>query len=362
MRVLALVPNAYDTAPAQRFRIEQWERHLNASGIDIFYGAFESAPLSRIAHQPGQWGTKSRLIAEGFVRRMKLFGDLSDFDLAYVCREITPLGPAVFERVLHRRGLPFVFDFDDAIFLPAPRATASYFSLLKYPQKTATSCRLAAHVLAGNSYLADYARQFNPDVSVVPTTIDLDKYRVAPSPPHEEPVIGWTGSHSTFPYLAQLLPVLRQLAARHRFRLRVIGASFQKLEGLESEVLPWRASTEVEDIRGIDIGIMPLPDDPWTRGKCALKALQYMALAIPTVCSPVGVNSEIIQHGENGFLASTNKDWIGRLSELLRSPELRVRLGTAGRETVERRFDGAAQARNVAEILRSVCRSRAVAV
>ena len=188
----------------------------------------------------------------------------------------------------------------------------------------------------------------------MPTTIDTDKYEVLPRKENEVPVIGWSGSFSTVQHLDSLAGALRRLAQKENFRVLVIGTPVYKIDGVDVEALPWRSATEVSDLRQIDIGIMPLPDEPWSRGKCGLKALQYMALCIPTVCSPVGVNSEIIQDSVNGFLAGTEDEWVAKLTQLLNDSKLRARLGAAGRQTVETKYSAAVQAPRVYEILRSV--------
>ena len=247
-----------------------------------------------------------------------------------------------------------IFDFDDAVFVAYVSPSNGYLSYLKFPAKTKTICRLATHVIAGNPYLADYARQTNDNVSIVPTTIDTDKYEVLPRKENELPVIGWSGSFSTVQHLDSLAGALRRLARKENFRLLVIGTPVYKIDGVDVEALPWRSATEVSDLRQIDIGIMPLPDEAWSRGKCGLKALQYMALGIPTVCSPVGVNSEIIQDSVNGFLAGTEDEWVAKLTQLLNDSKLRARLGAAGRETVETKYSAAVQAPRVYEILHSV--------
>src|SRR5205085_9303190 len=158
-------------------------------------------------------------------------------------------------------------------------------------------------------------------------------------------VIGWTGSATTLTYILIMHPIFEDLARTHRFKLRIIGEApaYPKVRGAEVENLQWRASTEPEDLMPLDIGVMPLSDDEWSRGKCGAKALQYMALGIATICSPVGVNRDIVQHGVNGFLASTPDEWLARLRELLDDVELRRRLGSAARKTVEQRFSASSQ-------------------
>ena len=358
MRILALSPSLYDTSPGQRFRMEQWSPLLAEWGIEVDFHSFECAALNSVLYQSGNLRQKMRLVARAFARRRDLLRSVCDYDAVYVFREAALLGPPVFERQIHRRGVPLVFDFDDAVFVPYRSPSNGYLSYLKFPAKTRTICQLASHVMAGNSYLADYARRVNDCVTVVPTTIDTDKYTVESRHPSAFPVIGWSGSYSTVQHLDTLRGALTRLAKEERFRLRVIGTPNYALAGVAVDSLAWQSHREVEDLRAIDIGIMPLPDDPWSRGKCGLKALQYMALGIPTVCSPVGVNTEIITDGENGLIAATEDEWVAKLKQLLRSAEMRRRLGLAGRATVESRYSAATQAPRVRDIFESVVHQR----
>ncbi len=358
MKVLAIVPSIYDTSPGQRYRIEQWEPLLREEGVEITYSPFETKELQQILHQNGNTTQKIRAVVENMKRRLKETKSLAGYDLVYVFREAALLGPPWGERRIARSGIPIVFDFDDAIFVAYRSPSNGYLSYLKFPNKTGEICRLSAHVMAGNEYLADYSRQFNDNV----TTIDTDKYQMLEKRAEPEiPTIGWSGSFSTAQHLDTLRPILQELAREEKFRLRVIGAPNYELPGVETEVIKWRSETETQDLSPIDIGVMPLPDDQWSKGKCGLKALQYMALGIPTICSPVGVNSTIIRDGENGFLADGSREWIEKLKRLLHSAELRKRLGAAGRETVEREYSAKVQAPRVAEVFRSVVRKKALA-
>ncbi|MCA1635173.1 MAG: glycosyltransferase family 4 protein [Acidobacteria bacterium] len=357
MRLLALVPSVYDTNPSQRFRIEQWEPLLRERGIRISYKPFETKELNAVLYKQGQMAEKLRLVLSSLTRRFSEVRAARDYDAVYVLREAALLGPPLFERWIARSGVPFIFDFDDAVFERYVSPSNGYLSYLKFPGKTRSICRHAAHVMAGNEYLADYARRVNDRVTIIPTTIDTGKYTVEPrAQENDVPVIGWSGSYSTAQHLATLRGALRRLALQERFLLRVIGAPGFKIEDVNVEAIPWRAETEVSELRTFDIGVMPLPDDQWSRGKCGLKALQYMALGVPTVCSPVGVNTEIIQDDENGLIASTEDEWVEKLTKLLRSAELRRRLGGAGRATVDARYSAEVQAPRVFEIIESVVR------
>ena len=355
MRVLAIVPGIYDTSPGQRYRIEQWEPLLRERGVEITYEPFECKELHAVVHQPGLLRRKAQLAVRSVIRRFEALKRVTDFDLVYIFREAALLGPPVFERMIHRSGVPVVFDFDDAIFVSYRSPSNGYLSYLKFANKTKTICRLSSHVMVGNPYLADYARQVNQNVTVIPTTIDTEKYPLLDAGKNAgTPVIGWTGSFSTAQHLDTLRHTLQKLAAIESFRLRVIGATDYSIEGVHVDTIRWTSEREVQDLEGIDIGIMPLPDDNWTQGKCGLKALQFMALGIPTVLSPIGVNKEIIQDNENGFQAANESEWIEKLTRLLRSKELRERLGRAGRKTVEERYSAQTQAPRVYEIFKSV--------
>ena len=355
MRVLALMPGLYDTSPGQRYRLEQWEPLLRERGVEITYEPFEDEELHSVVYQCGRMGKKLQLVARGLGRRLSTISKARKYDLVYILREAALLGPAIFERLIYQQRVPFVFDFDDAIFVSYRSPSNGYLSYLKFASKTRTICRLASHVMVGNPYLAEYASQVNDKVTVIPTTIDTEKYQVpAPKQTDGPIVIGWTGSYSTVQHLDTLRGALRKLAETEKFRLRVIGTPSYECAPVATEAMPWRAATELEDLSAIDIGVMPLPDDNWSKGKCGLKALQFMALGIPTVCSPVGVNTDIIQDNENGLLAMSEAEWVDKLTSLLRSAELRRRLGDAGRATVEQKYSAVTQAPRVYEIFRSV--------
>ncbi len=334
--------------------MEQWAPILRRGGIEVEFAPFECQQLHDVIYRPGMIGRKVRLILRGFLRRAADMRRAAEFDAVYLFREAALLGPALFERWLEVKKKPFVFDFDDAIFVRYVSPANGYLSYLKFPGKTGKICRMASHVMAGNDFLATYARRFNTRVTIVPTTIDLEKYTLEERRPLDIPMIGWTGSYSSLQYLRNLYGVLREVYRRVPFHLRVIGSGPPDFADLPVEFVPWRAESEVADLRPIDVGLMPVPDNQWNRGKCACKALQYMALAIPAICSPVGVNAQIIRDGENGFLADKESEWIEKLIQLLRSEELRKKLGTAGRKTVEDRFSAEVTAPTVCDIFKSL--------
>jgi glycosyltransferase involved in cell wall biosynthesis len=219
-------------------------------------------------------------------------------------------------------------------------------SWLKRPGKVPRLIRMSDMVWAGNDYLAEYARRFNNAVHVVPTTVDTDRQRPCSQPDGAKPVcLGWTGSPSTLKHFDLAVPVLRRIRERFadRITFKVIGDAGYRQDELGIRGTAWSAATEVADLCDIDIGLMPLPDDEWAKGKCGLKALQFMAMGLPVVTSPVGVNTTIITDGTNGYLARTEDEWFERLAALVESPETRASVGRAARETVVRRYSVVSQ-------------------
>lgn len=355
MRVLALVPYPLNTAPGQRYRIEQWAPYLRDEGIDIHFEPFAGRTLSRALYLHGRYATKAWHMGRAWFARTWSAWRASDFDMIYLHREAALIGPAWLERLARWRNPRLVYDFDDAIWLPYVSPRNRYLSYLKAPGKTIAICRMAAAVTVGNETLADFARRYNPTVAVVPSTVSLREYRPRPHPPTGSiPVIGWTGSHSSAQYLSLVEGALRSVSRRRRFRFLVIGIEDYRLEGVDVECRPWRAETEVEDLWSMDVGIMPLFDDPWARGKCAMKAIQYMGVGLPAVVSPVGANREVVQDGVCGFHASSEDEWVQALERLLDDADLRLRMGAEGRRRVEGRYSAEVQAPRVGALLKGL--------
>lgn len=197
----------------------------------------------------------------------------------------------------------------------------------------------AHQVTAGNEYLANYARKFNQNVQVIPTTIDTEGHHNVRCDHDQIPVtIGWTGTHTTMRYLDPLIPILKELEKTYNFRFRVISNQAPEFELKSLEYVPWNKETEIEDLAQIQIGIMPLVEDIWSEGKCGFKGLQYMALGMATILSPVGVNKTIIRENENGFLVDRASEWEEKLILLLENQSLRIKLGENGRKTVEKDY------------------------
>jgi len=340
MKVLFLFPYPHGTAASQRFRFEQYLGFLAAAGISYRLESFLDGDTWKILYKPGHGRAKFTGILKGFARRLRLLVQVPGYDFVFIHREAAPLGPPVLEwiiaKVLRKK---IIFDFDDAIWLANTSAHNRVAARLKWHHKTASICGWSHRVSAGNRYLAAYAGQFNNRVTVSPTTIDtVGLHNQLKDQTTSGVVIGWTGTHSTIGYLAPLVPVLRELEQTYAFTFLVISDQPPDFTLPSLRYLPWSKATEREDLLKMNIGIMPLTDDPWAQGKCGFKALQYMALGIPAVASPVGVNCDIIRNGVDGYLCSTDAEWKNVLAQLLGDAALRTRLGHAARQRIEESY------------------------
>jgi len=362
IRVLALSPQPIEGAGC-RFRIAHYIPYLNANGFTVELSPLYDKAFFKLVHRPGHIPEKAVNFTEFALRRLWSFQSLHDYDVVFLYREIFPVGPPWVEQMLTRPGRPpMVFDFDDAIFLPSVSNANRVIEALKFPGKVATIIRGSAEVVAGNDYLAAYAKQFNPSVTVIPTTVDTTAFTPAVNkqPDARGLVLGWIGSPTTAEYLNPFARVLQRLkAGGHQFVMRISGSSEPvAIEGVTVDNLPWALDKEIDLFRTCDIGVYPLPDNEWSKGKCGFKAIEFMACGVPVVAARVGVNREIITDGVDGFLASSDDEWFEKLTRLIADPELRARLGAAGRRTIEERYSLQVRAPQLAAVLRRAAERR----
>jgi len=316
---------------------------------------FADEAMLRLMPKPGRGVAKATANIRRFIARFSDVIAARNYDVVLIHRAACIIGPAILERLIAALGRPIIYDFDDAIFVLHTTDANRRFAWLKFPRKTASICRISRHVVVGNSYLADYARRYNQNVTIVPTSVDIDRYQPrARNRTNGLFVVGWTGSSTSQTYLEMFVPVLRRLVALGNIELRVHSDREPALPGVPYEWRPWSAENEVEELAQFDIGIMPMPDEEFALGKCAMKALLYMAMGIPAVCSAIGANVEVIQSGENGLLASTPEEWISHIERLIADPLLAARLGAAGRKTVEDRYSMRRSAELFSQAVRSV--------
>ena len=340
---------------SSRLRLYQYLPYLQDAGIDPTLAPFFGDDYVR-----GIYGGKiAKLpILKAYFDRLRFMLEAGRFDAVWVEKEMLPWIPAWLELELFPAKLPLIVDYDDAVF---HRYDQHRFSLVRglLGRKIDRVMQRADLVVTGNEYLASRARNAGASrVEILPTVVDMARYGVASpvSGAQQLPVIGWIGSPLTAKYLNLIAPALQEIISRKLARVIVVGGNANLLDGMPVEVLPWTEATEVNDIQGFDIGIMPLPDSPFERGKCGYKLIQYMACGKAVVASPVGVNSTIVRDGVNGFLASTPQEWANALTRLLAEPELRQQMGKEGRLRIENEYSLQQAAPRLVKLIESVLR------
>lgn len=335
-----IAPYPKGEAPSQRFRFEQYLSFLEENGFEVHYHSFHTQKSWERLYKPGMFVQKTFELFYNFLRRWVLLFQLIPAKHIFMHREMAHIGPPVFEwilvKILRKK---YHYDFDDAIWIPNYSAANARFQKLKCYWKVPKLIKWAGSVSAGNDYLVKYALQFNQNVVRIPTTIDTkNQHNILVNHESDRLVVGWTGTHSTMHYLDRLIPVLRKLETEFEFEFLVISNKKPNYELKSLRYQDWKLETEMEDLSQMQIGLMPLVYDMWSEGKCGFKALQYMALGMACVVSPVGVNISIVQDGENGFIADSEEEWEKVLRELFTNKELRHLVGKAARKSIEEKW------------------------
>jgi len=344
------------TAASTRQRLLQYLPALADAGIKVDVQSLLGDDYVRSL--AGRGGFSRLDVVRAYADRARLLAT-SEADLIWIYVEAFPYLPGLLERIAFRSGTPVVVDFDDAFFHrydshPNPLVRAALRGKIETLLKRAAAC------VCGNEYLLRYAERFCDRSIIIPTVVDIDRYRPAPQSPPGPTVIGWIGSPSTWCFLEPVLPLLAELAARPNVVVRVVGAGeaaeARRFSGLD--LVDWSEAGEIAAVQSMDIGIMPLPDADWARGKSGYKLIQYMACGLPVVASPVGVNSEIVVEGETGVLAHDAAGWRAALDRLIGDRELRMRFGAAGRERAVQLYSLQAHAPRLIDLFTSVAQAQ----
>jgi glycosyltransferase involved in cell wall biosynthesis len=359
MRILMLTryPRA---AASSRYRFFEMQSRLQRRGIETDVRSI--FPNDYLAHR---FSKRSRLVvgvAKGYGARVKDLFRRDRFDLTYIQSECLPFLPAPIEQLLLRGRTPYVVDYDDAWFHRYDQHSSSVVRLA-LSHKVARVMAGAAAVTVGSRYLHDYASRHNRNVVMLPTSIDIAKY--PDSPPDREAgatfTVGWIGSPATTSYLHAVQQSLRAFVERRGAAVTIIGAGNDPLDIPSLERVPWSEASEVAEVAKFDVGIMPLTDDPFTRGKCAFKLIQYMGCWKPVIASPVGENVVVVDHGKNGYLATTPDEWLRALDAVHADPLRAAEMGRQGRAKIEAGYTLDKTGNALASLFFSLARAGAVA-
>jgi glycosyltransferase involved in cell wall biosynthesis len=338
MRVLFLVQYP-ETAPSPRYRVYQMIPWLEANGVNCHVVPMIGTQDFVRSRATGDLFWKSKLMWRAFRNRMRIASRASEYDLVYVLKGAFLYGPPIIERKIRRQQVPMIFDFDDAIHIHKKSTFNPLLDMFRSTERVPETIRMVDQIVVPNSYLADYSRQFTDKVTVVAEAEDTDKFTMRQKHQNSDRiVIGWVGSPSTAKYLKLITPALQRVCQLYPHAVvRVVGGTYEA-EGVRTETIPWSLENEVSLFQALDIGIMPLPLEEWSKGKSGCKLRQYMASGVPGVATSIGYNCELVENGKTGFLVTEQEEWVEALSKLIQSAVMRQSIADAARQSVVERF------------------------
>ncbi len=361
LKVLFLTRYPYEGA-SSRYRVYQYVPHLELLGVNCVTQGFMDAEMYQCYFTPGAIGRKAWLMLKAIAGRLKVLMRFRDYDIIYMQRELFPMAPPWCERYMRRRGAVLFFDYDDALFINKPSRFNPMASFLRSPGKTLELFGLAHCVVAGNDWLRDVAASHGARAVTLEVAEDTD--RITMHSPHsndESVTIGWLGSTSTVKYLGRIAPVLKRIADEYpNVSFEIMGGGEFPMEGVPWKTSAWSLEGELDALSRFDIGLMPLPDEEWAKGKSGGKARTYMAAGVVPVCSAIGYNLELIHHGSTGYLCSDAQDWYATITTLINNPELRQKVAVRARADVVTRFSPASQAAKMRALFDDVLSARTV--
>ena len=340
-KILFLLPYPLHKAPSQRFRVEAYFNLLKEQNIDYDTQQFLDDAAWQVLYLRGSLVKKITAVCKGYLKRLQLLlSGASAYSHIFIHREATPLGPPFIEwllaKVLKKK---IIYDFDDAIWIPNTSKENRIASWIKAFWKVKHICHWSYKVAGGNEYLCAYARRYNNNVVLLPTSVDIvNRYNKIKDHKTGKIVIGWTGSHSTMHYLDDIVPLLKKFASESDVQVMIISNKKPGFQFPNLQFKYWTEATEIDDLLQITIGIMPLKKDLWSEGKCGFKLIQYSALGIPAVTTAVGVNEKIVDQGVTGFLCETEDEWYAALQTLISNECIREQMGNEGRKKMATQF------------------------
>ena len=339
-KLLIICPYPLNVAPSQRLKFEQYYPYFRSEGYEIEISSFISIKFWKIIYKEGFFFQKLFYTVKGYFKRINDLFRLRKFDVVYIHLWVTPFGWPLFERLFRLSGKKIVYDVDDLVYLKGVKSKAhSVVNLLKGRKKPIYLMKKSDHVITCTPYLDEFVRQFNPHTTDISSTIDTTIYQpVNDYSNNKKLTIGWSGSISTAKYFYLLSDILKKVREKYDFRILVVGEKHVQIQGLDVEAVDWEEEKELFYLQQMDIGVYPLPFEEWVYGKSGLKAIQYMALAIPTVATAIGANYRVIEDGVSGYLVKEEAQWIETLENLLSDALLRKKIGIAGRKRVKELF------------------------
>ncbi len=353
-KILVLSPYPEGFAAGQRLKYEQYFSSWEEEGFVLRKSSFFDKRTWDVLWKKGFYIKKVFGTLKGYIRRFQDLVKIKDYDIVYIFMWATPIGLPFYEWIIKKSGKKIIYDFDDAIF-----TRSDYFSLMtmiKGDYKLKFLIKYANEIILSSPFNLDYCKKNNiySAATYIPCSLDLGRFTSRQKKIGDPPVIGWTGTFSSKPYLDSIKPILYELKKYLEYKIIFITNFEYELPGLDLEIIEWSEETEIEDLHKIDIGLYPLTESSWSLGKGGLKTLQYMAAGIPTVSTDFGTVRNFIKHNENGFLVRTKPEWISAILEIITNDYLREKIIDSARQTVEERYSVTANKLKYVEILQKL--------
>jgi glycosyltransferase involved in cell wall biosynthesis len=338
-KILIICPYPENVAPSQRLKYEQYFEHFRNNNFDIVVSPFMSRRFWNVVYKKGRFPEKIYWTLIGYLKRVLDLFRLPFYKGLYIHLWVAPFGGPIFEYLFCLLNRNVIYDIDDMIFLAPSNKANKSIAAFKNESRMIYLMKKAKHVIVCTPKLETFVRQYNSNTTDISSTINTDLYIPINNYANDHALtLGWSGSHSTSKYLLLLEEVLKKIKNELDVNILVIGDPTFSFKSIKAEVLPWTLETELRNLQRIDIGLYPLPDEEWVYGKSGLKALQYMALGIPTIASAIGANFRVIEHNVSGFLVRSEQEWIDTIMLLINNPQLRKRIGEEARKRVELNF------------------------
>lgn len=355
-KILVICPSPVGTNPGQRLKYEQYFAHWRENHYEITVSPFQTQRFWKIIYKKGYFLEKILWVVWGYLRRIRDLFRIPFYDGLYIYMAVTPLGPPFFEWLVCSLNPHIIFDIEDMAFIPSVSDANKIIKHLKGTRKYTYLMEKAKHVLVSTPALGEIVKKSNPNVTDILATFDTNRFQPVKQYIHQQKtIIGWTGTQTTVPYLHLLDNVFRQVAKLRPIQVLVISNAHYSCEGIDVVNIPWTEEREVSDLHRMDIGVYPVPMEPWVLGKSGCKAITYMSVALPCVATRYGnVVEQVIEPEENGVLVSTETEWISALIDLIDHPDKRERIGKAGREKIIRCFSVEATKEKYLRIIKSV--------
>ncbi|MES2430039.1 MAG: glycosyltransferase family 4 protein [Bacteroidota bacterium] len=340
-KILVICPYPEGVAAGQRLKYEQYIADWENKGYKVDISPYMHMPMWNIVHKSGNYFKKIMYTIQGVLIRIKDIFRLRQYDLVYIHMYVTPIGTSLFERIYRGLSRKIIFDLEDNRFLGGSKETSGLAQILRSIAKTSYLVKNADHVITSSPALNDFCLALNKKRKCTYISSSINTDRFVPDNCYcndKQVTIGWTGTFSSRPYLDLLRNVFIELKKQRDFKLLVIGNFEYAFPEMDLEVIEWSAENEVTDLQKIDIGVYPLPTDSWVMGKSGLKAIQYMAFGLPCVSTDVSTVQRFVRNNENGFLVTTDDEWVTGLINLIDNPSTRERVGKKARKTVLEKF------------------------